>query len=82
MKKKKKLDNLIGGVKNSEGNTDGGEGPDTQGGNKGQLNGDPYAPSYFGGSGPGKGLVMDLEEEENRLGKYLSKTVTNMVWWL
>ena len=55
--KKKKLDNLIGGVKNSDGNTDGGEGPDSQGGNKGQLDGDPYAPSYFGGSGPGKGGV-------------------------
>ncbi|WP_179008784.1 energy transducer TonB [Winogradskyella forsetii] len=55
--KRKKLDNLIGGVKNAEGNTDGGEGPDSQGGNKGQLDGDPYAPSYFGGSGPGKGGV-------------------------
>ncbi|WP_179319165.1 energy transducer TonB [Winogradskyella helgolandensis] len=55
--KKKQLDNLIGGVKNASGNTDGGEGPDNQGGNKGQLDGDPYAPSYFGGSGPGKGGV-------------------------
>ncbi|MFP4847120.1 energy transducer TonB [Winogradskyella sp. PE311] len=54
---KRKLDDLIGGVKNSNGNTDGGEGPDSQGGNKGQLDGDPYAPSYFGGSGPGKGGV-------------------------
>jgi len=55
--KKKKLDNLIGGVKNSNGNDNGGEGPDKQGGNKGQLDGDPYAPSYFGGSGPGKGGI-------------------------
>lgn len=55
--KRRKLDNLIGGVKNAEGNTDGGEGPDNKGGNKGQLDGDPYAPSYFGGSGPGKGGV-------------------------
>ena len=55
--KRKKLDNLIGGVKNSSGNDDGGEGPDDKGGNKGQLDGDPYAPSYFGGSGPGKGGV-------------------------
>ncbi|WP_299522572.1 energy transducer TonB [Winogradskyella sp.] len=53
----KKLDNLIGGVKNSNGNDNGGEGPDNRGGNKGQLDGDPYAPSYFGGSGPGKGGV-------------------------
>lgn len=55
--KRKKLDNLIGGVKNSDGPDDGGEGPDNRPGNKGQLNGDPYAPSYFGGSGPGKGGV-------------------------
>ncbi len=55
--KKKKLDNLIGGVKNAEGTTDGGEGPDSKGGNKGQLDGDPYATSYFGGSGPGKGGI-------------------------
>lgn len=55
--KRKKLDNLIGGVKNSDGKTNGGEGPDNEGGNKGQLDGDPYAPSYFGGSDPGKGGV-------------------------
>ncbi|GAB4157885.1 MAG: hypothetical protein Tsb0033_10260 [Winogradskyella sp.] len=55
--KKKSLDNLIGGVKNSKGNDDGGEGGDDKPGNKGQLDGDPYAPSYFGGSGPGKGGV-------------------------
>ncbi|MEM9678828.1 MAG: energy transducer TonB [Bacteroidota bacterium] len=55
--KRKKLDNLIGGVKNSSSNSDGGEGPDNQPGNKGQANGNPYAPSYFGGAGPGKGGV-------------------------
>lgn len=55
--KKKQLDNLIGGVKNAKGEDDGGEGPDTTPGNKGQLNGNPYAPSYFGGTGPGKGGV-------------------------
>jgi colicin import membrane protein len=55
--KKKKLDNLIGGVKNADGKSDGGEGQDNQGGNKGQLDGNPYAPSYFGGSGPGKGGI-------------------------
>lgn len=55
--KVKNLDNLIGGVKNSNGTDDGGEGDDNVGGNKGQLDGDPYAPSYFGGSGPGKGGV-------------------------
>ncbi|MFC4721372.1 energy transducer TonB [Geojedonia litorea] len=55
--KKKKLDALIGGVSNSEGTQSGGEGPDSQAGDKGQLDGNPYAPSYFGGSGPGKGGV-------------------------
>ncbi len=55
--KKKKLDALIGGVSKSEGTQTGGEGPDSQAGDKGQLDGDPYAPSYFGGSGPGRGGV-------------------------
>jgi hypothetical protein len=55
--KKRKLDALIGGVSKSEGTQSGGEGPDSQAGDTGQLDGDPYAPSYFGGSGPGKGGV-------------------------
>jgi len=55
--KKKKLDALIGGVSSSEGTTTGSEGNDNKAGDKGQLDGDPYAPSYFGGSGPGKGGV-------------------------
>jgi outer membrane biosynthesis protein TonB len=55
--KKRKLDALIGGVSESEGNETGGEGNDNQAGDKGQLDGDPYAPSYFGGSGPGRGGV-------------------------
>lgn len=55
--KKKELDALIGGVKNSSSNDGVGEGNDDAAGNKGQLDGDPYAPSYFGGSGPGKGGV-------------------------
>lgn len=55
--KKKKLDALIGGVASSDGKDTQGEGNDTQAGDKGQLDGDPYASSYFGGSGPGKGGV-------------------------
>ncbi len=55
--KKKKLDALIGGVSNSDGKDTGSEGNDNQAGDKGQLNGDPYAPSYFDGSGPGRGGV-------------------------
>ena len=50
-KKRKELDALIGGVSNSEGTQTGGEGPDNQAGDKGQLDGDPYAPSYFGQPG-------------------------------
>ena len=53
--KKKKLDALIGGVSKSEGTQTGGEGPDSQAGDKGQLNGDPYAPTYFGQPGTGSG---------------------------
>lgn len=56
-KKKEKLDQLIGGVKNANSENEGGEGPDAADGNKGNLEGNPYAPSYFGGSGPGRGGV-------------------------
>ncbi len=54
--KKRKLDALIGGVKKSDG-VSGGEGNDNKAGDKGQLDGDPYAPSYFGGKGSGSGGV-------------------------
>ena len=56
--KTKNLDNLIGGIKNAKGEDKSGEGDDTNSpGNKGQLNGNPYAPSYFGGAGNGNGSV-------------------------
>ncbi|WP_194767393.1 energy transducer TonB [Tamlana sp. I1] len=55
--KKKKLDALIGGVKKSEGSETGGEGNDNKAGDKGQLDGNPYASSYFGGQGSGSGGV-------------------------
>lgn len=55
--KKKKLDALIGGVSKSDGTATGGEGNDNKAGDKGQLNGDPYAPSYFGDSGTGSAGV-------------------------
>ena len=59
--KKKKLDALIGGIGKSEGTDTGSEGDANQAGDKGQLDGDPYAPSYFGdpgsrGGGVGYGL--------------------------
>ncbi|MEZ4857110.1 MAG: energy transducer TonB [Gelidibacter sp.] len=52
--KKAKLDALIGGVSNSKGTTTGGEGNDKSPGDKGQLDGNPYANSYYG-SGSGNG---------------------------
>src|SRR5690606_5212285 len=55
--KKKKLDALIGGVSKSEGQEAGGEGDDKKAGDKGQLDGDPYAASYFGEPGSGSGGV-------------------------
>jgi len=55
--KKRKLDALIGGISKSEGTATGGEGNDNKAGDKGQLDGDPYAPSYFGSGGSGSGGV-------------------------
>ena len=55
--KKRKLDALIGGVSKSEGSATGSEGNDNKSGDKGQLDGDPYAPSYFGSGGSGNGGV-------------------------
>jgi hypothetical protein len=46
---------MIGGVNKSDGKTTGGEGNDGKPGDKGQLDGDPYAPSYFGQPGTGSG---------------------------
>ena len=53
--KKAKIDAMIGGVSKTDGKTTGGEGDDGKPGDKGQLDGDPYAPSYFGQSGTGSG---------------------------
>ena len=55
--KKKKLDALIGGVSKSEGSETGSEGNDNTPGDKGELDGDLYAPSYFGDKGTGSGGV-------------------------
>ncbi|TBN01302.1 energy transducer TonB [Hyunsoonleella flava] len=55
--KRKKLDALIGGVSKSDGSETGSEGNDNKAGDKGQLDGNPYAPSYFGGQGTGSGGV-------------------------
>jgi len=55
-KKKAELDAMMGGMNNSDGESSGSEGNDNQAGDKGQLDGNPYAPSYFG-SGSGNGGV-------------------------
>lgn len=55
--KKKNLDDLIGGIGKSDGTESGSEGNDDRAGDKGQLDGDPYAPSYFGEPGSGGGGV-------------------------
>lgn len=53
--KRNSVNDLIGGIKNSSGTDSGSEGDDNRAGDKGQLNGDPYAPSYFGEPGSGGG---------------------------
>ena len=55
--KKKNLDDLIGGIGKSDGSESGNEGDDDKAGDKGQIDGDPYAPSYFGEPGAGGGGV-------------------------
>ena len=56
-KKKQQLDALMGGIGTDDGTDTGSEGDDDAPGDKGQLNGDPYAPSYFGSPGSGNGGV-------------------------
>lgn len=87
--KRKKLDALIGGVSKSEGTTTGSEGNDNQVGDKGQLDGDPYAPSYFGAPGTGSGGVgyglngrgkatyQTLKQECNESGLVIVRIVVN-----
>lgn len=58
-KKKAELDAMMENMNNQEGTEDGkdneGEGPENEGGNKGDPNGDPYAKTYFGKPGSGTG---------------------------
>lgn len=87
--KKKKLDALIGGVSKSEGSETGSEGNDNRAGDKGQLDGDPYAPSYFGDPGSGSGGVgyglngrgnasfTKLKQDCNESGMVIVKIVVN-----
>ena len=87
--KKKKLDALIGGVSKSEGSETGSEGNDDKSGDKGQLDGNPYAPSYFGGQGTGSGGVgyglngrgkasfKRLKQDCNESGMVIVKIIVN-----
>ncbi|GAA3576156.1 energy transducer TonB [Snuella lapsa] len=87
--KKKKLDALIGGVSKSEGSETGSEGDDSRVGDKGQLDGDPYAPSYFGDPGTGSGGVgyglngrgsatyTKLKQDCNESGMVIVKIIVN-----
>ncbi len=53
--KKKKLDELMGGLNKSDGTATGSEGDDARAGDKGDPDGDPYATSYYGTPGTGSG---------------------------
>ncbi len=53
--KKRKIDAMIGGINNSEGQASGSEGDDRQPGDKGQPDGDPYSSTYYGSPGSGTG---------------------------
>tara|TARA_R110002049_G_scaffold292023_3_gene476211 strand:+ start:486 stop:1400 length:915 start_codon:yes stop_codon:yes gene_type:complete len=53
--KRDKVDNLFGGLSESDGKVEGGEGDDNKAGDKGDPAGDPYATSYYGAPGSGNG---------------------------
>ena len=53
--KKEKLDALMGGLNNAQGQADGSEGDDNRAGDKGDPAGDSYATTYYGGPGSGSG---------------------------
>ena len=53
--KRKKLDDMMGGLNNANGTATGGEGDDNQAGDKGNPNGDPNASGYYGNGGGGSG---------------------------
>ncbi|MCK0156100.1 energy transducer TonB [Cellulophaga sp. F20128] len=53
--KRDQVDNLFGGLSESDGAVEGGEGDDNKAGDKGDPAGDPYATSYYGAPGSGSG---------------------------
>lgn len=77
--KKAELDAIMGGLNNSDGEANGSEGNDNLAGDKGQLDGNPYAPSYFGGGkgnggvgsglgGRGQGRFSEVKQDCNESG--------------
>ena len=64
----------------------GGEGDDNQAGDKGQIDGDPYAPSYFGqpGSqaGGGSRLWVKRSRKSNQIVKLFQNVMRKGVWSL
>lgn len=53
--KRKKLDEMMGGLNKSDGTATGSEGNDSKSGDKGSPEGNPYATSYYGAPGSGNG---------------------------
>ncbi len=83
--KKKKLDELMGGLNKSDGTTSGSEGDDKKAGDKGQPDGDPYATSPSSGSGTGgyglngRSLVSKgkVKQECNEAGRVVVKIIVD-----
>lgn len=87
-KKKAEIDALMGGMNNSDGESGGSEGDDNNAGDKGQLDGNPYAPSYFGGGkenggvgsglgGRGKGKFIEIKPDCNEEGLVVLQVEVN-----
>jgi len=87
--KKKALDEMMGGLNKSDGTASGSEGDDSSPGDKGQIDGNPYANSYYGTpgsgdggngyglSGRGKASFKKIEQQCNEEGKVIVNIVVN-----
>jgi len=62
--KKKNLDAIFGGIGNTDGKADGGEGNNKQAGDKGSVTGDPKASGYYGNGGSGSGGNYQLGDRK------------------
>ncbi|WP_339657715.1 energy transducer TonB [uncultured Maribacter sp.] len=87
--KKKRLDEMMGGLNKSDRTATGSEGDDNKAGDKGQPDGDPYAASYYGAKGSGSGVGgtglggrnfignIKVEQECNEAGKVVVRIVVD-----